>query len=228
MTIQLTRLQMTELLYSLKGDSMNSPYHTFQKFITINFNEKEMPSFISKTSKKKQHKEYGLSTNEIVSLANLCELTSLKSTSIQNWIKRDIKELIGPPELGKKYSIDQAAMLLIVKDLKTSLDFEKIRNSLTIVFNTLSDRSDDLISPIAFYEIYAKAVSSFDILPALKIKDLTINQLIVEKIDQVDKSSLNLTDHQWKTIKPVLVIAVLSVIASHFQTLAHIYLTDML
>ena len=39
---------------------------------------------------------------------------------MQNWVKRDIKEMIGSPQ-KKKYSIEQAALLFIVEDLKQHL-----------------------------------------------------------------------------------------------------------
>lgn len=230
MTIQLTRLQMSKLLYSLKGDSNHSPYSIIEKAINIASKPQyDVPNFIIKLNKKRSNVELGLSTNEIVSLANLCELTALKSTSIQNWVKRDVKELIGSPELGKKYSIDQAAMLLIVKDLKQSFEFEKIRKVLTVVFNTLSDRSDDLISPIAFYELYAKILSSLDVLPSLIIgNDQTLKHFITKKIDALPKPLPELSIKQWETIKNVLVIAVLSVLSSHMQTLAQFHLSEHL
>lgn len=225
MPIQLTRKQMTNLLYSLKGESNQPPSIIIENALGDSLaKEIQIPTFLLKMKKRRIHKEYGLSTNEIVAIANLCELTSLKSTSIQNWIKRDIKELIGAPELGKKYSIEQAAMLLIVKDLKTIFDFEYIRNALTVVFNTLSDRSDDLISPIAFYEIYATVLDSLDTIPSLTLSDQTLENRIVHEINTVPKQISELTEHQWETIKKILVITVLSVLASHLQTRAQVYL----
>lgn len=227
MTIQLTRKQMTSLLYSLKGQLNQPPSSILEKAfgesnLVTKINDQTIPRFLLK-NKRLLNKEYGLSTNEIVSLANLCELTSLKSTSIQNWIKRDIKELIGAPELGKKYSIEQTAMLLIVKDLKSTFEFEKIRNILIIVFNTLSDRSDDLINPIKFYEIYAIVLDSFDTLPFLS--DQTLENCIISRIESLPKfKSLSLD--QSKPIKNVLVITVLSVLASHMQARSHFYLDN--
>ena len=224
MTIQLTRKEMTALLYSLKGESKQPPLLIIEK--AINFtspSDINIPAFLIKASKRRNLQEFGLSTNEIVSLANLCELTSLKSTSIQNWIKRDVKELIGPPELGKKYSIDQAAMLLIVKDLKYVFDFEKIRKVLTEAFNTLSDRSDDLISPIMFYEMYGTILEKLEKLP---FRGQTLEQQIVEEVNAIPKKFSELTESQWKTIERILVTTVLAVIASHLQTRAQVYLNE--
>jgi len=225
MSFQLSRVQMTKLLYALKGQSQQTPLHIIEEALKRSIsNEKNIPSFIIKASKRKSHLEYGLSTNEIVSLANLCELTSLKSTSIQNWIKRDIKELIGQPELGKKYSIEQAAMLLIVKDLKTTFDFEKIRNVLTEVFNTLSDRSDDLMSPITFYGIYGSILESLD---TFSESDSTLEEQIDNQIKFSPRISSNLTEDQFHTIRRILVTTVLAVLASHLQTRAQLYINDL-
>ncbi|MGM0873304.1 MAG: DUF1836 domain-containing protein [Bacillota bacterium] len=227
MPIQLTRKQMTNLLYSLKGESNQPPSSILEKVLEDSSTiDMQIPNFLLKPNRRRSHQEYGLSTNEIVSLANLCELTSLKSTSIQNWIKRDVKELIGSPELGKKYSIEQAAMLLIVKDLKTVFDFEKIRNLLTIVFNTLSDRSDDLISPITFYEIYATVIDSLEAFPSITLSDQTLEKRIVQEINVLPKQFSELLENQWDSIRNVLVITVLSVLASHLQARAQIYFTD--
>ncbi len=225
MSFQLTRVQMAKLLYALKGESKQTPLHIVEKAVKPSIaNDQNVPPFLLKFSRRRNQKEYGLSTNEIVSLANLCELTSLKSTSIQNWIKRDVRELIGPPDLGKKYSIEQAAMLLIVKDLKTIFEFEKIRNVLTIVFNTLSDRSDDLISPITFYEIYGTVLESLE---TITVNDSTLEDRINEKLELISDKFPYLTESQWNIIKKILVSTVLAVLASHIQTRAQHYLNDL-
>jgi hypothetical protein len=227
MAIQLTRKQMTELLYSLKGESNQRPSTIIEKIIddstTLGV---QIPNFLLKLNKKRIQHEIGLSTNEIVLLANFCELTSLTSSSIQNWIKRDVKELIGTPDLGKKYSIEQVAMLLIVKDLKSVFDFENIRNLLTVVFNTLSDRSDDLMNPIVFYEIYAIVFDSLEPLPSLSLNDKILEKRIIQEIDAFSRNFPGLSINQWEPIKNVLVVTVLSVFVSHIQTRAQLYLND--
>lgn len=227
MPIQLTRKQMSSLLLSLKGESTLTPSTVLKQALgTPTSDDINLPNFLLKTGKRKKYKkEIGLSTNEIVSLANLCELTSLKSTSIQNWIKRDVKELIGVPELGKKYSIEQAAMLLIVKDLKTVFDFEKIRKMLTVVFNTLSDRSDDLISPTEFYDIYAAVIDTIDTLPSLSLNTKVLETFITEKINVEGKRLSELSKQQQVQIRDILIVTILSVLASHFQTRAQLFLS---
>ncbi|MEC1239022.1 DUF1836 domain-containing protein, partial [Bacillus paralicheniformis] len=177
---KLTRLEMAKLMYALKGQLDVSPLAILLRSADLAPDEPEdnldIPEFIVRYERKKPKTEHGLSTNEIVELGNLCELTSLKSTAIQNWIKRDIKDLMGHPELGKKYSIDQAVILLIVRDLKSVYDFETIRPILTTVFNTITDRSDDVVSPLRFYEGYARVLDY-----VYRIKDYTLNESALEK-----------------------------------------------
>ncbi|MED4532965.1 DUF1836 domain-containing protein [Metabacillus fastidiosus] len=216
MLLQLTRKQMAKLLVSLKGD-YSSPLQVLKEAIDLNIDEKNLPPFLKKFERKRKVNEIGLSTNEIVLLANLCELTFLKSTSVQNWIKRDVKELIGPPELGKKYSIEQVAILLIVRDLKAVFDFETIRKILTVVFNTLSDRSDDLISPIIFYETYSSVLEEMDPVGDFSIYGQTLEEQVMLTIDRFQHRFCALQTCEWIEIKYILTITVLAVLSSHIQ-----------
>ncbi|MFC0273533.1 DUF1836 domain-containing protein [Metabacillus herbersteinensis] len=229
MNIQLTRKQMTRMLYSLKGDMNNSPTEVIHElFGKQKLSQTKLHSLLKKLEKKRiRHEEFGLSTNEIVTLANMCELTSLKSTSIQNWIKRDVKELIGAPDLGKKYSIDQVAILLIVRDLKAVFDFETIRNLLTIVFNNLSDRSDDLVSPIVFYETYSTILDQLERMPGISVGNQVIEEKIIYEVELYKHSFLELTTKQWNQIRNILVMTILAVLTSHIQTRALSYLQNL-
>src|SRR5581483_9440841 len=104
---------------------------------------------------KTEELDIGFSLNEIGALGNQIEHTSFSVTALQNWVKRDLKDMIGAPQRGKKYSIEQAALLFIVEDLKTALDFDSIRKLLSLIVNDPSDRDDDLISPIRLYAAYS-------------------------------------------------------------------------
>jgi hypothetical protein len=214
--IKLNRITMTKLLFSLKGLESRTPLQIITDCVQPVHIE-DIPEFILKFERKKNKKEYGLSTNEIVALGNLCELTSFKSTSIQNWIKRDVKELIGSPELGKKYSVEQAALLLIVRDLKAVFDFETICRLLMKVFNTLSDRSDDLINPLRFYQIYAITLENLgNIMIEPSCQD-PLEEKIEKEIYSLLQEEMNLQHIEVKEITHILVITVLAVLSSHIQ-----------
>ncbi|MEK4179663.1 DUF1836 domain-containing protein [Aeribacillus sp. FSL K6-1121] len=219
--IQLRRSVMVQLLLSLKGIHELSPEEVMKQQLPSD-QTNQIPGFIKKLSKQRDKGELGLSTNEIVILGNFCELTSLKSTSVQNWVKRDIKEIIGPPELGKKYSVEQAALLLIVKDLKTIFDFETVRSLLMKVFNTISDRNDDLISPLMFYKLYT------DVLEQVKNVEIDNNRQFEKKLFVQTKRLLqkqtSLSEAQSDSICHVTVAAVLAVLTYHFQTRAKAFI----
>lgn len=110
-TFKLTRTDMVRLLYALKGQGDATPLQILLQSADMTLDEAEsrlhIPEFLTRFERKKEKKEYGLSTNEIVELGNLCELTSLKSTAVQNWVKRDIKDLIGHPLLGKNIQLNK-------------------------------------------------------------------------------------------------------------------------
>lgn len=213
-TIQLKRSDMARLLLALKGESRQTPLELLNQ---LGFGhdgpENALPDII------KNHKPFprGLSTNEIVALAKLCELTSLKSTSIQNWIKRDIKELIGAPELGKKYSIEQAAILLIVRDLKSVFDFDTIRQLLMSLFNTLSDRSDDLISPLTYYAAYGEILERMESITVFSLSEHEMEEEISKKIETSRDLFQDISNELWLQVKNILTVTVLSVIASYLQ-----------
>ncbi|KMM58076.1 hypothetical protein ACH95_14250 [Bacillus glycinifermentans] len=228
---KLTRLEMAKLMYSLKGQLDISPLAIVLKSADMTVDEAErhikIPEFIVRYERKKQKTEHGLSTNEIVELGNLCELTSLKSTAIQNWIKRDIKDLMGHPELGKKYSIDQAVILLIVRDLKSVYDFETIRPILKMIFNTITDRSDDIVSPLRFYEGYARVLDLVHQRDDFVRKEATMETIVYEETDRMRDYYKELAEPEWKKTRNITAVTVLSVIASHIQATAQAVIDDV-
>lgn len=115
----------------------------------------DMPKSFQNLSYKKGKEEVGLTMSNIVWLGNQLESANYTEPALKNWVKREIKEYIGAPQIGRKYSIQQAALLFIVKDLKVLLDFEAIRKVLGSIFNNPVEREDDIISPLNFYQGYA-------------------------------------------------------------------------
>ncbi|MCY8787574.1 transcriptional regulator HtpK [Bacillus inaquosorum] len=229
---KLTRTDMVRLLYSLKGQGEISPLDILVQSANMSAdnaaNHLEIPEFLTRYERKKQKKEYGLSTNEIVELGNLCELTSLKSTAIQNWVKRDIKDLIGHPELGKKYSVEQAVILLIVRDLKSIYDFEHIRAILKVAFNTISDRSDDVISPIDYYESCAYVLDAIYHQDTPSMKESNLQEIVEQETSRLRHRFEELNDSQWLKIRQIIAITVLSILTFHIQATAHKMTADIL
>jgi hypothetical protein len=225
----LSRKNVADLLLSLKGQTDSTPLEVLQdSWSTTHKKEKNpfissgFPSIFEKILKSKKI-EFGFSLNEIVSLANQIEYTTLSSSAVQNWVKRDIKELVGSPLLGKKYTVEQAATLLIVKDLKASLDFESIRKILTLVFNNPEDRSDDIIDPIDLYSAYSSVFDKVHHQPVPQVKSAGsmndwMDQFIKDECDAILPSFKNLNEENLNIVLNVLLVTALTVQAAYYQS----------
>ncbi|WP_310551088.1 DUF1836 domain-containing protein [Paenibacillus glufosinatiresistens] len=98
----------------------------------------------------------GLSLHEIAELGALVEYSTISITAMQNWVKRDFREYLGSPRQGKKYSLNQAALLFMVDDLKAALDFESIRRLFGKLFRHPDTDADDIMEPFQVYGAYAE------------------------------------------------------------------------
>lgn len=237
---------MADLLLSLRGNLNKSPLDVLREaWISsheevMNNNETipaligtEMPSILEKLIKTDNYK-LGFSINEIVSLGNQIEFTNLTSSAVQNWVKRDVKELVGSPQLGKKYTVEQATILFIVQDLKVSLDFQSIRNILTLVFKDPADRSDDIVDPLDLYAAYASIFEKIHH-SSFPTADLKKSPLNVQIKDYIKNESLNciktfhyLNKEHETIILNMLVIACLTVQSAYYQSITNKHLTATL
>lgn len=236
---------MADFLLAIKGEGDNRPLTVIQNAWTnahqdeadtrslLSFIQTDMPPIFEKIIKIDGRQNIGFSINDIVSLGNQIEFTNLSSTTLQNWVKRDVKGLIGSPRFGKKYTVEQAATLFIVEDLKASLDFVSIRNVLTLIFNNPDDQSDDIVDPIHFYAAYASifekihhqkdmtrcAVAPLNMQIEMLIKEEAINQL---------ENFRDLTTHQKDIILHLLVMSSLTVLSAYYQTITKKYTMNTL
>ncbi|QWU07673.1 DUF1836 domain-containing protein [Heyndrickxia coagulans] len=182
---------------------------------------------------KKNTDDFGFSLNEIVALGSQIENTNFTLTAIQNWVKRDIKEMIVAPEKGKKYSIDQMALLFLVEDLKTALDFDSIRKLLQLIVNDPEDEHDDLINPVQLYATYSQLFEELNSMrevgrfPAGKHEHMisAMEGMITEKAEEMISKYISPDDPKKEAIRNTIVIATLSVFTAYFQMLARRYLT---
>ena len=96
----------------------------------------------------------------------------------------------------KKYSIEQAALLFIVEDLKTALDFESIRKLLRLIVNDPADRSDDLINPVHLYGAYSSLFEELNQGNCLQLNATdtihTIENIVKKELIKLQASSIRL------------------------------------
>ncbi|BCG59233.1 DUF1836 domain-containing protein [Paenibacillus sp. URB8-2] len=238
----LTRMEMSSLLLSLTGESDHTPLHILQEAWTklhrqemkegtsLNaFLSTDIPAILQKIIHGGKAK--GLSLQEIAALGALIEYSTISITAMQNWVKRDFKEYLGAPREGKKYSINQAAILFMIEDLKSSLDFRSIRQLFRMLFLKPEQDDDDLLEPVQLYGAYAllfeenrEADSPEEEWNPENPRDkLWSSGRWALAAEQAVQRLSHLNRPQRETVRNSLLIAAISVQACYFQALARQY-----
>ncbi|MFD1956409.1 DUF1836 domain-containing protein [Paenibacillus thailandensis] len=241
----LTRKDMARLLLALNGDNGGNPLQVLQCAWMRNHqgdadNRKAAPAFLSAALPPvvekliKGTRVKGFSLQEIAALGRLIEYSSLSITAMQNWVKRDFKEYFDSPKVGKKYSINQAALLFIIDDLKGNLDFESIRKLFCIVFNKPEDESDDLICPVSLYEAYSALFEKLDanndqlmdtagFVSDSRKQDFVTENVVLAAADQCAAKLPELTAKQREAVRNFLFIAAISIQTAYFHSVSRRY-----
>ncbi|MDR3209795.1 MAG: DUF1836 domain-containing protein [Oscillospiraceae bacterium] len=76
-----------------------------------------------------------------LSLSQVCAITGLEGSTIQNWVKRGWVGALRE----KKYSEGQVARVLIINALRDCLQLESIARLLTFVNGVVMDPTDDIV-----------------------------------------------------------------------------------
>jgi len=237
----LTRREMSQLLLSLNGTLNKKPLHILQEAWT-KFHAEELqkgtslpaflstdiPTIIQKIIKGRTPK--GMSLAEIAALGHLIEYSTHSVTTMQNWVKRDFKEYLGAPREGKKYSVNQAALLFMIDDLKSALDFESIRQLFRLLFLKPERDDDDLIEPAHLYHAYAGLFEKIKCNPSFhnhgmsdrsQWGDMTWKDSVIEdSTEGMMKRLAQLTRTQSEAVWNTVYIASISVQSCYYQSLA--------
>jgi hypothetical protein len=241
----LTRKEMACLLLALDGKLEQKPLQVLQTaWSKAHRNDLEkgagLPAFLSTVLPPviekliKGNELKGFSLHEIAALGQLIEYSNLSITSMQNWVKRDFKPYFNCPKAGKKYSLNQAALLFIIDDLKSNLDFESIRKLFEMVFKNPEDDSDNLVGPIELYKSYTSMFEELDanndqlldISGHLKEnlhQDLLTENVIRSSANQFASRLPNLSNKQREVVRNILLVAVISIQTSYFHSLSRRY-----
>lgn len=243
-TLTFRRKDMADLMLSLNGQLEKSPLVIIQDTWRIQhesdleqgksmsaFLATALPPLIEKMIKSDIKPAFSLS--DIVALGTQIEFTQFSVTSIQNWVKRDFKELIGLPEDGKKYSLQQVALFFIIEDLRSSLDYDSMRKLFDILFSSSSSRGKQTITPLEFYSVYAEL---YEVLDA-RYRNYTGNsQDFISKWDHMLDEAAHeyavnrcpLADaKEQEMLKNAIHVAIIAVHSSSFNSLARRYVNGM-
>ncbi|SFF16122.1 protein of unknown function [Paenibacillus catalpae] len=241
----LTRKEMADLLLALHGHSCCEPLQVLQQAWKKShrdayesgsslpaFLSTELPPVLVKLIKGRVVK--GFSLQEISALGGLIQFSQMSITSMQNWVKRDFKAFFDSPKIGKKYSLNQTALLFIIDDLKSSLDFGSIRKLFDRLFNTPEDETDDLIGPLELYASYTAmyeelAASGYRLLDMARPhsdardREAIMEQMLHSASEPFLQILPKLSEEQTEALRHILFIAVISIRTSYFHSLAKRY-----
>jgi DNA-binding transcriptional MerR regulator len=110
-----------------------------------------------------------------LTLGQVCAITGLEASTIQNWVKRG---WIGNT-VNKRYSKDQLARILIINMMRSSMMLEKIDYILHYINGNIEDKSDDIISEAELYGYICDIYDEFTDSGLHKVEDLRV---IIDKI----------------------------------------------
>lgn len=87
-----------------------------------------------------------------LTLGQICAVSSLEPTTIQNWIKRGF---VPHPE-GKKYRERHLARILLISQLRESMQIESIGDLLRYINGDADDESDDIIPEESLFDLFSR------------------------------------------------------------------------
>ena len=126
-----------------------------------------------------------------LSLGQVCTITGLQPSTIQNWVKRGF---IPHPE-NKKYYERHLSRILLISALRDCMNIEEIGELMVLINGDTDDESDDIVSESSLYDYFCKTVRSMD-----------QRELNDEYIEETILNILKDTDHQEKLLPALKVM----------------------
>lgn len=91
-----------------------------------------------------------------LTLAQVCAITGLEPSTIQNWVKR---EFVAHPE-NKKYYDKHLARILIISMMRDSLKIDDVGELMRMINGDATDESDDLIPESELYDCLCEIIAA--------------------------------------------------------------------
>lgn len=85
-----------------------------------------------------------------LTLSQVCTLTGLETSTIQNWVKRGFV----PRPISKLYRERHLARILLISALRDSMQIDRVGELLRFINGDTDDESDDIISEEKLYDIF--------------------------------------------------------------------------
>lgn len=108
-----------------------------------------------------------------LSLGQVCSITSLEYSTVQNWVKRGYVD----HPVKKKYFERQFARILIISSLRDSMQIDRIAELLSMVNGSVFDESDDIIPEGKLYDYLCEVIRQLD---GVGISEEEVNRVITD------------------------------------------------
>ena len=150
-----------------------------------------------------------------LSLAQVCSLTGLEPSTVQNWIKRGF---IPRPE-RKRYGERHLARIMLIDAMRECLMIERVGELMIYINGNADDTSDDVITEEALYDLFVSAVIS--------VRDRFIPPVLIgEKVAAVVDGAVSESSARERLI-PALTVMVNAYIAGCYKREADRLYTDL-
>jgi len=146
-----------------------------------------------------------------ITLSQVCEITGLEASTVQNWIKRGY---VNPP-VGRKYSKNQLGRIILINLLRNTFVIERIARLLSYVNGNLLDRSDDIMDDSEIYQCLC------DILITPEKKLITCMDTLPQKVDERLKDFQEPFPGAKDRLKLILEALVYASLSAEFMKAAH-------
>lgn len=138
-----------------------------------------------------------------LTLSQVCDMTGLEATTIQNWVRRG---WVKNPE-NKRYGEEQVMRIILINMMRGSMQMEQITFLMSYINGSVEDRSDDILPDCELFNKLCSIIYVCSKNPAWNAQSL--DNVIDEKIKNLniaDENSMN----KLRTALRAMVLAILS------------------
>lgn len=145
-----------------------------------------------------------------LTLSQVCDMTGLKATTIQNWVRRG---WVKNPE-NKRYGEQQVIRIILLNTMCSSMELQQIEFLLEYINGEVADTSDDILSDRALYNVLCRIVIKSEKIPAEN--EELLDGLISDAVHGVELK----TAEEEKKLKTALKAMALAIVAGRIKNLA--------
>lgn len=141
-----------------------------------------------------------------LTLRQVCSITGLEGSTIQNWIKRGF---VSHP-VEKKYRARQLARILLISSLRDCMKIDNIGSLLRIINGNADDTGDDIISEEQLYDYLCEIIGSAD-------AGTLTNETVPQAVRAVTKDYIPTDDTASERLNEALTVMVYAYIAGQYK-----------